>query len=344
MFNTLFIIIGIILIAIFVSISAIFSSSEMAFISINRASISDKSREGNRRAQILIKLLKKPNDVISAIVICNNLVNISASILAGALITNIFGDIGIGLATALMFFILLIFGEVAPKAFGFHNEKLALRVAKLLAAITRIFHPLVRALSLISNRLIDMLGEREKYNVTITEKEILSMMRLGEAEGTIQRDEREMVHEVFEFDETPAYKVYTPKEKIIGIQEDEPLQALITKSIETGFSRFPLYRRDIDDIIGMVHIKDTLIIEDKTLPVKNIRRDILRIQNPNMKVDDILREMKRLKIHLAVVLSTDGKTIGLVSMEDLIEEIFGEILDEHDKSHLQEKITKQPKV
>ena len=344
MFDMLYIIIGIILIAILVSISAVFSSSEMAFISVNRASISDKSREGNHRAQIVKKLLKKPNDVISAIVICNNLVNIFASILAGAIITNIFGDIGIGLATVLMFFVLLIFGEAAPKAFGFHNEKLVLRVAKLLVAITRIFHPLVRALSTISTGLIHMVGEREKYSVAITEKEILSMMRLGEAEGTIQRDEREMVNEVFEFDETPAYKVYTPKEKIIGIQENEPLQTLIKKSTETGFSRFPMYGRDIDDIIGMAHIKDILLIEDKTLPVKNIRRDILRIQNPNMKVDDILREMKRLKTHLAVVLSTDGKTIGLVSMEDLIEEIFGEILDEHDRSHLQEKITKQPKV
>jgi putative hemolysin len=342
MFNILLIlVIGIITITILIVLSSIFSSSEMAFISINRASISDKAREGDHRAKLLINLLKNQNDTISAIVICNNLVNIFASILAGAIVTDIVGDIGIGIATVLMFFILLIFGESAPKAFGLHNEKLALRVAKLLTAITKLFHPLVKALNSISNGLILVFTKREKPNVAVTEKEILSMMRLGEAEGTIHKDEREMVNEVFEFDETPAYKVYTPKEKIIGLQEEEPIQHLIDKSIETGFSRFPLYRKDIDEIIGMVHIKDTLKIQDKSLPVKTIRRDILQIQNPNMKVDDVLRQMKRQKIHLAVVQNPDGKTKGLLSMEDLIEEIFGEILDEHDKALSQEKLSEQ---
>ena len=342
MFNILLVlIIGIITIAILVSFSGIFSGSEMAFISINRASISDKAREGDHRAKLLLTLLKNQNDTISAIVICNNLVNIFASILAGAIVTDIFGDIGIGIATVLMFFILLIFGESAPKAFGLHNEKLALRVAKLLTAITKIFHPLVKALTAISNGLIRVFTKREKPNVAVTEKEILSMMRLGEAEGTIHQDEREMVNEVFEFDETPAYKVYTPKEKIIALQEDEPIQHLIDKSIDTGFSRFPLYRKDIDEIIGMVHIKDTLKIQDKSLPLKTIRRDILQIQNPNMKVDDVLRQMKRQKIHLAVVHTPDGKTNGLLTMEDLIEEIFGEILDEHDKALNQEKTPEQ---
>jgi putative hemolysin len=193
----------------------------------------------------------------------------------------------------------------------------------------------------MSNGLIKVFTKREKPNVAVTEKEILSMMRLGEAEGTIHQDEREMVNEVFEFDETPAYKVYTPKEKIIGIQEDEPIQHLIDKSIETGFSRFPLYRKNIDEIIGMVHIKDTLKIQDKTLPVKTIRRDILQIQKPNMKVDDVLRQMKRQKIHLAVVQTPEGKTNGLLTMEDLIEEIFGEIQDEHDKALNQEKTPEQ---
>jgi putative hemolysin len=336
MFNILFIILGIVVIAILVIISAIFSSSEMAFISISRALINEKTREGAHRAKILEKLLQNPSDVISAIVICNNLVNIFASILAGAIITNIFGDIGIGLATIVMFFALLIFGESAPKAFGFRNEKLALRVAKFLLVITIVFHPLARVLTRISNGLIHSVGGKEKQTLAITEKEILAMMRLGETEGTIQQDERELVKEVFEFDETPAYKVYTPKEKIIGIQEDEPLRALIQKTTETGLSRFPIYRRDIDDIIGMAHIKDTLPIEDKSLPVKTIQRNILRIQNPNMKVDDILREMRRQKTHLAIVQAPDGKTKGLISMEDLIEEIFGEILDEHDPSFLQE--------
>ena len=155
------------------------------------------------------------------------------------------------------------------------------------------------------------------------------MMRLGEEEGTIEKDEREMVTEVFEFDETRAYEIYTPKDKIAFIQENDSIDSLIDKAITTGFSRFPVYRKNQDDIIGMVHIKDTLIIEDTSMSVSNIMRDMLKISS-SMKADDVVRAMKRHKTHLALLQDPQGKTLGLLSMEDLIEEIFGEIVDEHD--------------
>ena len=154
-------------------------------------------------------------------------------------------------------------------------------------------------------------------------------MRLGEEEGTIEKDEREMVTEVFEFDETRAYEIYTPKDKVEFIQVDDSIDALIDKAINTGFSRFPVYEKNLDDVVGMVHIKDTLIIEDTSIPVRNIMRDMLKISS-NMKADDVVREMKRQKTHLALLQDPQGKTLGLVSMEDLIEEVFGEIADEHD--------------
>jgi len=158
------------------------------------------------------------------------------------------------------------------------------------------------------------------------------MMRLGEAEGTIERDEREMVKEVFEFDETRAYEIYTTKDKVVFIHENVTLANLIQQSISTGFSRFPVYRNDFDDIVGMVHVKDTLKIIDKNTQVKSILRPMLKIDS-NMKADDILRIMKTKKTHLALLQTPDGKTKGLLSMEDLIEEIFGEIADEHDLEH-----------
>ncbi len=324
----MWIIFGVLTIVFLIIVSAFFSSSEMAFVSINKAVIIDKARKGDKKAKILEKLLKNPDNVISAIVIGNNLVNIFASILAGVIATTIFGNIGIGVATVVMMLLILIFSEATPKAFGIKNENLALKVARPLSIITKLFHPMVVLLNFISNGLISLIGGK-KRETAVTEHEIMAMMRLGEEEGTIEKDEREMVNDVFEFDETYVYEIYTPKDKVEFIRENDTIEDLIQKSIKTGFSRFPAYRKDLNDIVGMVHVKDSLSIEDISLPIKNIMRKILRIDS-SMKADDVLREMKRNKTHLALLQDRDGKTLGLVSMEDLIEEIFGEISDEHD--------------
>jgi len=322
----IWILIGIIIVVVLIGVSAFFSSSEMAFVSINRAVVIDKANHGNKKAKILEKLLEKPDTVISAIVIGNNLVNVFASVLAGAIATEVFGNLGIGLATVVMMLVVIIFSEVTPKAYGMHNEKLALRVARSLSVLTWMFHPLVVAVAWFSNC---MLRGKNKRKAPVTEEEIMAMMQLGEKEGTIEKDEREMVNEVFEFDETRAYEVYTPKEQVAFLQQDQTIDDLIQKSIDTGFSRFPVYRKNEDDIVGMVHVKDTLAIEDESRPIKSIMRHILKV-SPSMKVDDVLREMKRSKTHLALLQTRDGKTRGLISLEDLVEEIFGEIADEHD--------------
>ena len=324
----MWIIFGVLTIVFLIIVSAFFSSSEMAFVSINKAVIIDKARKGDKKAKILEGLLKNPDNVISAIVIGNNLVNIFASILAGVIATSIFGNIGIGIATVVMMLSVLIFSEATPKAFGIKNENLALKVARPLSIITKLFHPMVVLLNYISNGLISLLGGKKRETV-VTEHEIMAMMRLGEEEGTIEKDEREMVNDVFEFDETHVYEIYTPKSKVEFIHESDTIEDLIQKSIKTGFSRFPTYGKNLNDIVGMVHVKDSLIIEDTSLQVKNIMRKILKIDS-SMKIDDVLREMKLNKTHLALLQDRDGKTLGLVSMEDLIEEIFGEISDEHD--------------
>ncbi|MEM0492425.1 MAG: hemolysin family protein [Candidatus Thermoplasmatota archaeon] len=310
-------------------LSAFFSTIEMAFVSVSRAVTRDKAREGDKHAIILDRLMHNPDKVISAIVIGNNLVNILASILAGVTATMIFGNIGVGLATVAMMVIVIIFCEVTPKTFGMNNMRLALRSARALALITWLFHPMVILVTGISNGLIRITGREEPKVSLVTEREIMAMIRLGEAQGTIAHDEREMVKEVFEFDETRGYEVYTPKDKIVFIHEDETINRLTHSAIETGYSRFPVYRRDQDDVIGMVHVKDILPVSDKSTPVKSIMRPILKVDS-SMKADDILRAMKSKKTHLALLQTHDGKTLGLVSMEDLIEEVFGEIDDEYD--------------
>jgi CBS domain containing-hemolysin-like protein len=325
----IFIILSIILIAVLIILSAFFSGSEMALISIDRALVIDKARKGNVKAKRVQRLLEKPDHVISAIVIGNNIVNIFASILAGYVATELFGNIGIGIATVCMFFLVIFFSEATPKAFGRKNEKWALRSAKALLIFTKIFYPTVIIVKHFSNGMLKLLGENPSKKDDITEDKIMAMMRLGEEEGTIESDEREMVNDVFEFDETIADEVDMPLSKIEFLHQNDTIKKLITKSIETGFSRFPVYRKNYDDIVGMVHIKDALRIQDHNKKIKEIMRGVLKVDS-RMKADDIVRKMKKVRTHIALVQDKKGKTIGLISMEDLIEEIFGDISDEHD--------------
>lgn len=320
--------IEVIIIALLIIASAFFASAEMAFVSADRIMVAERAQRKDKRAILLQKMLERPEEVVSAIVVGNNVVNITASILAGAMGTQFFGNAGIGLATAIMTILIIIFGESTPKAFGINNDEFALKIAKSLYIITKIFSPLAKAFTFISNIIIVKIGKKEKKNTIITENEIMAMLDLGVKYGTIEKDEKELVEEVFDFDETKAIEVYVPREKMVCINEDDTVEKLIDLSVETGFSRFPVYRENIDDITGMVHVKDALK-RDKNTKIREIMREIIKV-NPSMKIDDILREMQKRKIHMAIIQSKEGKTIGIVTLEDLIEELLGEIADEYD--------------
>ena len=248
----LWILAGVIAIIFLIGCSAFFSGSEMAFVSVSRASIRDKANRGNKHAQTLEKLLETPDDVVSAIVVGNNIVNIFASVIAGSIATAVFGDIGIGIATTIMTLLIVIFSEVTPKAFGINNEKMVLRISRALRIITRIFYPVSVFLTAISNRIIALTPGREKRSTAVTEEEIRAMLELGAEEGTIKGDEKEMVNEILDFDDTIAWEVHVPRDDIIFLHESDSIAELVKTSIETGYSRFPVYRDTIDDIIGLV--------------------------------------------------------------------------------------------
>lgn len=315
-------------IALLILLSSFFAAAEMAFVSVDRIKVREESVKGKRSAILLERLLENPDEVISAVVVCNNLVNITASILAGMIAKDLLGNIGLGIATAVMTSLIVIFGEVIPKAYGINNAQFAFKVSKYLHLIRTIFYPIVKAFTVISDAFLKMLGKEKRGKLIVTEEEIKTLMDFGVQNGTIKKDEQELVEEIFEFDETEAKEVYVPVKQMVGLWENETVEELINKSIKTGHSRFPIYMGNKEEIAGMVHVKDALL-KDKNMPVKEIMREIIKI-SPKMKVDDVLREMQRMKMHMAVIQSKEGKIIGLVTMEDLIEEIFGEIQDEHD--------------
>ncbi len=315
-------------IGILIFLSAFFAAAEMAFVSTDRIKLRDRTAKGDKNAVLLEKLLDESDEVVSAVVICNNLVNITASIIAGTIAVYLLGNLGAGIAAAVMTLLIVVFGEAMPKAFGINNQKFALQVSRPLYIIRKAFHPVVKTFTFVSDAFLKVMGKEERGQLIITEEEIKTMLDLGVEVGTIKSDERTLVREVFDFDETRVREVFVPRQQIVGLQGNSNVGNLMKKSMETGYSRFPVFGKNKDDIRGIVHVKDALLKKEKT-PVKEIMREALKIPS-GMKIDNVLREMQRKRNHIAIIQSAEGRTIGLVTMEDLIEEIFGEIKDEYD--------------
>ena len=321
-----FIIILVIIVLLF--LSSFFAAAEMAFVSVNRITVRRQSKRGGKNAIVLEKLLKQPGEVVSAIVIGNNLVNISASILAGTLIAYFFGDIGLGIATAIMTMLVVVFGEAIPKAYGIHNESFAFRVARHLNVLTYVLSPISKGLSALSNLFLKLLGKETRMKSVVTEEEIKIMLDIGVKDGTIKEDEKYLINEAFDFDDTETSEVFIPLGEVYFLGKNDTLQQLKKRAVETGHSRFPVFGKNKQDILGIVHVKDALL-KDEHLPVTTIMKRPLRVKQ-KMKADDVLRKMQRKKAHMAIVTSRGEKIIGIVTLEDLIEEVFGEISDEHD--------------
>ncbi len=315
-------------IGILIGLSAFFAASEMAFVSTDRIKLRDRVVKGDKNADLLEKLLDDSDEVVSAVVICNNLVNISASIIAGTVAVYLLGNLGAGIAAAVMTLLIVVFGEAMPKAFGINNQKFAIQISRPLYIIRRAFYPAVKSFTMVSDAFLKVMGKEERGKLVITEEEIKTMLDLGVEVGTIKSDERKLVRDVFDFDETRVKEIVVSRGRIVGLQENSNIGKLMKKSVETGYSRFPVFGKNKDDIVGIVHVKDSLLKKEKT-PVKEIMRDVLKI-SPGMKIDNVLREMQRKRNHIAIIQSAEGRTLGLVTMENLIEEIFGEIRDEHD--------------
>jgi putative hemolysin len=315
-------------IVLLIVLSSFFAAAEMAFVSVDRLKVKEDSVKGRKSAILLEKLLEEPNEVISAIVIGNNLANITASILAGALATSLVGNIGVGIATAVMTLLIVVFGEAVPKAYGIHNTQFAFLVAKPLYAIRGAFYPFVKVFSEVSDVFIHLFGKEQRGKTVVTEEQVKKLIALGVHDGTIQKDEQKLVEEIFKFDETKVAEVHVPLEKVVSVPENESIAGLLKISAETGYSRFPVYQDTKEAIMGIAHVKDALLRDVQT-PVREIMRETVTI-SPKMKADDVLREMQRIKVHMAVLQSKNGKVMGIVTLEDLIEEIFGEIRDEHD--------------
>jgi len=316
-------------------LSAFFSASETAIFSANKVKIRHLVEEGNKKAALTRRLMEQPGKIISTILIGNNVVNIGATALATSVAISLLGATGAGIATGIMSVLILLFGEITPKTLvSLHPEDFAMRVSGILNGLGKLLSPIIYIFNAFTNYLIRLINGPDKENHLITEEELRMLVNVGEEEGFIDEDEREMIDSIFEFDDTLVREVMIPRIDIVAVSVTEPLDNVVRLIMKAGHSRIPVFDETVDNIIGLVYAKDLLQVYVEPRPEGSSLRELMRpayYVPESKKVRDLFAELRREKVHMAIVLDEYGGTAGLVTIEDVIEEIVGDIQDEYDQ-------------
>lgn len=327
----------IVLLVFLIILSGIFSASETALTSFRSTHLEEVEWKHPKEASLLRGWLRYPNEILTGMLLGNNIVNILASAIATALTLNLMGNnsTSILISTVVMTVVILIFGEITPKIIAKNNavfiSRMIIAPMHFLSVVTKPIVFLLMGISKILGRLFGI--EIKDEALMITEKDIRSFVNVGEAEGIIEEGEKEMIHSIFEFGETSAKEVMTPRTSMYSIEATKTIEEIWDELLETGFSRIPVYEETIDDIIGILYVKDILNSVKRGETDKQIK-EFVRVPYfvPETKsIIEILKEFQIKKVHIAMVLDEYGGVVGLVTIEDLIEEIVGEIRDEFDQ-------------
>jgi len=332
----------VLILAAMIFFSAFFSSSETAITSIGRIILENLVKKNKPGSKALKWLKENPSTMLGTILIGNNIVNISASVLATSISISLLsgaglGNIGmaLGVAIGVMTFVILVFGEIIPKTVAIRNaEVFALASSPIIRFLSIVLYPVIRLLIIISTPFVRLFGGRmPKRGPFLTMEEIKMLLTIGEREGIIEEEEREMISSIFEFGKTIVREVMTPKPDMQCVEVSFSLEKVMSVIIDGGHSRIPVYEGNMDNIIGVVYAKDLLKI--RTQPedpqwLRSLMRPALYIPE-GKRVDDLLHEMQAARTHIAIVMDEYGETAGLVTLEDLVEEIVGEIYDEFEK-------------
>lgn len=314
-------------------LSGLFSGSETALVSLSLARTEALMKEGRRGAQALYRLKHNPSRMLITILIGNNVVNIGASALATVLATERLGHLGPGVAVGVLTVLILMFGEITPKSLATrYAERISLAAAPLMLAIMRLCWPLVRVFELFTSWVHrrTALGTEP----TITESELIHMLEHGAAEGTIQYREREIIERVFAFNDLKVTDVMTPRRRIFSLAADQSLEAALPEILGASFSRIPVYDNAPEEICGVLYLRDVLAaVADRQMDItlRSLARDPLAVP-PTLGIDQLFTTLSTEQRHLALVVDELGTLEGVVSLEDLVEELVGEIYDESDRA------------
>ena len=327
-------------IAVLIIFSAYFSATETAFTSVNRIRIKNLANDGDRKARDVLELTEKFDSMLSTILVGNNIVNIAMSAIATVLFMEIYPVYGATIATAVITVIVLIFGEISPKSLAKENPE---KFAMFSAPFLRFFMVLLAPINWIFGwwkKLLAKLFNADGVN-PITEDELLTIVEEAETEGSIDTDQSELIQNAIEFNDLEAWDVLTPRVDIKAIEIDETQDEIAELFLSTGFSRLPVYEDDLDNIVGVLNQKDFHnYIRGTDTPVSEYVKPVIFVAG-SMKISQLLKRLQTVKTHIAIIVDEYGGTSGLVTMEDIIEELVGEIYDEHDAAALQDIVQQQ---
>lgn len=324
-------------------LSAFFSASETALMSLSKIRIRHMVEDGVKGAKLIEKLTEDPNKLLGSILVGNNVVNIGASALATSVALKAFGESGVGIATAIMTILVLIFGEITPKSIAKQrSEGVSLKVSGIVNIIVKTLRPFVAVFTFISSTVLKLFGaDLNKDQPFITQEELKTMVDVGEEEGVLEEEEKEMIFNVFEFGDIQVKDVMVQRVDIVALGLDSTYDDVIDIIKEEQFSRIPVYNDSIDDIIGIMYVKDLILLNNKdNFKVQDCIREAYYTFEFK-KVTELFKEMKKSRNHMAVVLDEYGGTVGIVTIEDLLEEIVGEIEDEYDELEEEIEVVKE---
>ncbi len=324
-----FYVVAVVLLPVLLLLSFFFSVSETSIIALSKLRVRHLVNKGIKRAKILERLILRLDRVITAILVGNNIVNASVSAIITVLLVSNFGPKwGTVIATFLSASVLLVLCEITPKILATkHAEKIALFTAPVMDFVVKIFRPLVEFFTFCSNTIFRVFGlEKSKRAALITEEELRVMIEIGKEEGVLSDEERKMLHRIFEFGDTKVIDVMVPKEKMVAVSLRTSFNDLLNIFVEEGHARLPVYKDTLDTVVGVVYSHDLLYIlnEKELFVLDDLVYSIYRAPG-SMRVTDLLKRFQNDKIQIAVVVDAAGKTLGLVTLEDLLEEIVGEI-------------------
>ena len=327
-------IMNIVSLVVLLILSSLFSCSETAFLSVSKIKIRTLAEEGNKKAKLVESLLDDQDRLLSAVLVGNNLVNICASSLTTATIMAIFGDGAqtVAIATGIVTLCILVFGEITPKSFATQNaDKLVFALAPFIRFVCVITKPVVFVLNIITGFIIKLLGGNQEHGPSLTEEELKTIVTVGHEEGVLEKEEKEMIHNVFEFGETEIKEIMTPRIHVESLPDDCTYDELMNVYHDAQYSRYPIHDESFDEIIGVLNMKDLLFIDiDKEhFDIKKYMRETFVVYEFN-QVNDVFASMRKEHATLAIVLDEYGVMSGIVTFEDIVEEIVGEIDDEYD--------------
>jgi CBS domain containing-hemolysin-like protein len=324
----------IILLVILLFFAALTAASETSIIAVSRLKLRRLAAGGSKTAKIILKILETPERFFGTILVANNIVDVLIASIVTAIMISIIGEEakGVLFATIIVSFLIIV-SEVAAKTLAArHSEKISMALAVPVQSFIFIFSPIVKVLAVITNAIVNLIsGGAKGKPALVTEEEIRALIKIGEEEDALHKEKYKMLSKVFDFSEAVVKNVMTPKREMVSIDMDADFNDIVNKVLESGYSRLPVYKTDPDNIVGVINMKDllNLAINKELVVLQDIVYPATFVPN-NKKVTELLTEFQKGHTHLAIVADSQGKVEGLATLEDLLEEIVGEINDEYD--------------